>query len=521
LVTGLFGGTGVGKSTLLNRLAGEPIARASAERPTSRDITIYVHRSVSVDHLPENLPMQRMRTSLHNNDEYQHVMFVDMPDFDSVEQSNRDLVNLWLPHLDVVMYVVSPERYRDDQGWRLLREHAAAHAWLFIINQWDRGDPMVRDDFIEQLAAQGLSAPMVFTTDCAHPDHAPDANPELAMDDFNTLQQTLLSLSDEQIISALQEHGVVARLQTLKSISDSWLDSLGNKQTFDTLRQSWLDTAEQEHNKVLSATQLSIVQIAARHADTTPFWKQLLGLGKRAIDTHSDALNPLTDTLNEQLKNHLERFCNEQAYTAGLSVAAVRKTTLAPVQQSLSDNRQTLENALNRGLHLPGTRWQQLVQKVTNALSICLPLLALAWISTRIVTAFVQGSSNADAYLGSRFAVNSAMLLGVSWLIPAIANTYFRPSREQAARQGLILGVEEVLANTRIQADLAFKNLSDQAQKLRADYQQLWHELPAHNDAELPTQVQRMLTDQMTHKAPRRLDVRANVHSSTDSAPQS
>ena len=70
LVVGLFGGTGVGKSSLLNRLSGERIARASAERPTSRNITVYVHRSISVDSLPENLPMQRMRTSLHNNANY-------------------------------------------------------------------------------------------------------------------------------------------------------------------------------------------------------------------------------------------------------------------------------------------------------------------------------------------------------------------------------------------------------------------------------------------------------------------
>jgi len=315
LVTGLFGGTGVGKSTLLNRLAGEPIARASAERPTSRDITIYVHRSVSVDHLPDNLPMQRMRTALHNNDDYQHVMFVDMPDFDSVEQSNRDLVNLWLPHLDVVMYVVSPERYRDDQGWRLLREHAAAHAWLFIINQWDRGDPLVRDDFIDQLAAQGLSAPMVFTTDCANPDHAPESNPALATDDFNALQETLLTLSDEQIISALQEHGVVARLQTLKSLSDSWIDGLGSTPSFDSLQQSWLQACEQEHDKTRSTTQLSIFQIAAQFADNTPFWKRLFGLVKPGSPDKPNALTPLTETLNERLLSTLERFCNQQAGT--------------------------------------------------------------------------------------------------------------------------------------------------------------------------------------------------------------
>jgi len=113
LVVGLFGGTGVGKSTLLNRFAGAAIAKASAERPTSRSITLYVHESVSVDKLPDNFPMQKMRTEPHSNSLYQHVMFIDMPDFDSVEVANRDLVDVWLPHLDVVLYVVSPDRYLD------------------------------------------------------------------------------------------------------------------------------------------------------------------------------------------------------------------------------------------------------------------------------------------------------------------------------------------------------------------------------------------------------------------------
>ena len=56
LVVALFGGTGVGKSSLLNRLAGEPIARAGIQRPTSREVTVYVHESVELATLPPELP---------------------------------------------------------------------------------------------------------------------------------------------------------------------------------------------------------------------------------------------------------------------------------------------------------------------------------------------------------------------------------------------------------------------------------------------------------------------------------
>src|SRR5688572_8107799 len=47
----LMGGTGVGKSTLLNAMAGGAIANASFARPTTRDPVVYYHHTVQTKRL--------------------------------------------------------------------------------------------------------------------------------------------------------------------------------------------------------------------------------------------------------------------------------------------------------------------------------------------------------------------------------------------------------------------------------------------------------------------------------------
>ena len=521
LVVGLFGGTGVGKSSLLNRLSGEHIARASAERPTSRDITVYVHRSISVDSLPENLPMDRMRTSLHNNASYRQVMFIDMPDFDSVEQSNRELVNLWLPHLDVVMYVVSPERYRDDQGWQLLQRHAREHAWLFVINQWDRGSPEQRDDFVAQLASQGLTKPLVYCTDCADPAHAPGSDTAQASDDFAALQKMLLFLSDDQIINHLQEHGVLARLQELKLLGDQWLQPLGSTTVFTRLSSQWADLRDPHREAISQALQLPCVQIAQTFAERTPFWKRLFSRVNDAPQTDARTLDTLVATLNERIQAQLDGFLNQQAYDSVLPLQAMRKALTDPQKPLGERTRQSLLDALNHSLLNPGHAWQRKLYAVMNLLCLLLPLSALGWISYRVITGFAAGGSDPGAYLNSNFAINGALLLGISWLLPAMVHTWLKPSREQAALLGLEQGVDNVMEQTHQEIVHLLAQLAQQADQLRDDYRQLWSQLPTDKTDHLPEAVQRMLTRQVGQSRVRELDVRANTHSSTESAPLS
>jgi hypothetical protein len=170
LVIVLMGGTGVGKSTLLNALAGGAIAQASFTRPTTRDPVVYYHESIKPDRLPAEL--RRCRLAPHDRTALEHKIIVDTPDLDSNEPANRERLKDVLPVADIVLYVGSQEKYHDQIGWQLFLEQRRRRAFAFVLNKWDRcvhaGASGLRpdEDLLRDLAAQGFDKPLLFRT-CA------------------------------------------------------------------------------------------------------------------------------------------------------------------------------------------------------------------------------------------------------------------------------------------------------------------------------------------------------------------
>ncbi|MGR8933143.1 MAG: GTPase [Gammaproteobacteria bacterium] len=434
LIVAFFGGTGVGKSSLLNRLAGAPVAKAGVERPTSKEVTLYHHRSVSIEHLPAGLPIEKTKLAHHDDDAQRSIVWIDMPDFDSTEHGNKRLVLQWLPHIDILIYVVSPERYRDSKAWRILQAEGGRHAWLFVLNQWDRGQPEQYDDFVRQLHSAGFENPLVMRTVCNGADHA---------DEFRQLQMTLASLATGHTVEQLEQHNLQIRKQQLRQLVCRCLEKFGKHTDYRALsvhwQQHWPETAALVQQAMDWPLQRMAGFYAAREGDLIDHTR-----GPKNLIRHEDfgfwdewAQNRFEDSLDELI------LC-----AAPLSIPVnPLKHGLQPLRAKAQKTvHHQAELAMRTALAKPGNGMQRFFLKFTRILEVVLPLAAMGWAGYRVLLGYYQSSLTHGEYLGVDFAVHSVLLIGLSWLVPFFIQKKIQPSLQKTALQGLKKGLCEALA---------------------------------------------------------------------------
>ncbi|MEO8744227.1 MAG: GTPase [Candidatus Dormibacter sp.] len=160
-VLALAGGTGVGKSTLLNAIAGENVSLASARRPTTSDAVAWVpsSRERELAGLLEWLGISEVRE--HAGGAFADVAVIDLPDFDSIALEHRERVDALLPRVDAVAWIVDPEKYMDHvvHGGYLREFAPRIRRQIVVLNRCDLLSPAdagrVAEDMRKQLHRDG------------------------------------------------------------------------------------------------------------------------------------------------------------------------------------------------------------------------------------------------------------------------------------------------------------------------------------------------------------------------------
>lgn len=139
-VVGVFGATGSGKSSLVNALVGEDVARTHVRRPTTSE-------ALAVTWDPEGavelLDWLEVRDRVVREDPLdpraRQLVLLDLPDFDSIESGNRAVAERLAAQVDALVWVVDPQKYADDVlHAQFITPHARhAEVTLIVLNQTD------------------------------------------------------------------------------------------------------------------------------------------------------------------------------------------------------------------------------------------------------------------------------------------------------------------------------------------------------------------------------------------------
>ena len=142
-VVALAGATGSGKSSIFNALSGTALATVGVRRPTTAHAMACSWGDESAEDLLDWLQIPRrhaLETDLAMDAALDGLVLLDLPDHDSTELDHRMEVDRLVQLVDMLIWVVDPQKYADaaihDRYLKPLSQHA--DVMMIILNQVDK-----------------------------------------------------------------------------------------------------------------------------------------------------------------------------------------------------------------------------------------------------------------------------------------------------------------------------------------------------------------------------------------------
>jgi GTPase Era involved in 16S rRNA processing len=176
-VVALAGATGSGKSSLFNALTGLDLAAIGTRRPTSSMPLACVWGDEPAGEVLSWLGIPRRhqvqhRSSLEDahSEDLDGLVLLDLPDHDSTEVEHRLIVDRLVELVDLLVWVVDPQKYADAALHNRYIKPFTSHSgvMVFALNHIDKLTPEQRKSCLEDLdrllKSDGLKSPTVVAT---------------------------------------------------------------------------------------------------------------------------------------------------------------------------------------------------------------------------------------------------------------------------------------------------------------------------------------------------------------------
>lgn len=283
----VIGSTGSGKSTLVNSLAQARISDPGAIRPTTRVPVIWTHERHAHRYQEDFLTGYGAAGADHplrivsgDGPLLEGVTVLDAPDFDSVVEAHREMVEDLLAVADLTVFVTSAQRYADAVPWEFLeRARRRRLPILFVVNRLPQhGADDIVADFAGQLKARRILTQVGPGSILRIPEQRiTSAHGGLPMESVAALRQSLETMADPErrrtvVVAATQGsvHDVVGRAGEVASAIET------EHEQIEALRQA----ARRAYNAQVDEIDTSLRGGTLIRGEVLRRWQEFLGTGE-------------------------------------------------------------------------------------------------------------------------------------------------------------------------------------------------------------------------------------------------
>lgn len=393
VVVALAGGTGSGKSSLINALSGSVVTAAGPRRPTTDQPLAWIPSDPEpgLTRLLDHLEISERVFQ----DEVEWLALIDLPDSDSVVSSHRATVDRLVGEVDAVCWVLDPEKYQDRALHDRYLSRLASHGerFVFVLNQIDRVSLHQRAEVIEDLARSlkndGIDAPLI-TAVAADPPLGPPEG-------IGDLLDAFIGLGDAKQLAV---RNALTEIGELMAEMERTLGP-GSGPGF-TQRWSEVSTSVSEAlaGAILSEARREAGRSGAQAWQSLPAWKQEKPPGLQVeVDVPVRAI--------EEAKDGIDRFVSELADTPSAASALSLLEATGDIAGHIQDSARAV---LGSGIELPERPSRARLLARGRVAAALLAAAGLAWSATALLGR--QGPAIPLLFM----ALGLAGWLGLFWL---------------------------------------------------------------------------------------------------------